>query len=76
VKTEPAPDAEAIIIDSDGGPSDRDEINCEERLAAVNSPIKGKKRASSDVSPLLFVTLLSLHPRSASCSNRSERTED
>jgi hypothetical protein len=48
-----------IIIDSDGGPSERDEKDCEERLAAISSPPKGKKLVTSEVSPLLFIPLLS-----------------
>jgi hypothetical protein len=52
VKAEPDPDAEMIIVNSDGGPSDRDETNhgLKERLAAVNSPLKGRKRVSREVS--------------------------
>jgi hypothetical protein len=47
IKTESAPE---ITIMSDGGLSDNDEINGEERLAAVNSPPKGRKRVTSEVS--------------------------
>jgi hypothetical protein len=39
---EPAPD-ETIAVLSDGGLSDHDKTNGVEWLAAVNSPIKGKK---------------------------------
>jgi hypothetical protein len=38
-----------IGVDSDAGLSDNDEINGNEREAAVNSPPKGKKRITSDV---------------------------
>jgi hypothetical protein len=55
VKAEPV--AEMITIMSDGGLSDNDETNGEERLAAVNSPPKGRKRATSDVSLLLIIKL-------------------
>ena len=44
--------AKTIAVTSDGGLLDNDEINGEEWLAAVNSPLKGKKRVTSDVSPL------------------------
>jgi hypothetical protein len=50
VNAEPA--AKAIAVMDDGGLSDNDEINGEERLAAVHSPPKGKKRVTSEVSPV------------------------
>ena len=56
VKAETAPE---ITIMSNGGLSDNDETNGEERLAAVNSPPKGKKRVDSNVSPFLVPTLYS-----------------
>jgi len=37
-------------VDSDAGLSDNDETKGSEREAAVNSPPKGKKRVTSDVS--------------------------
>src|ERR1700722_10262491 len=58
VKAEPAPE---ITIMSDGGLSDNDETNGEERRAAVNSPPKGKKRVNSNVSPLLVARFWSPH---------------
>jgi hypothetical protein len=45
VETEPG-----LSNDSDGGLSDNDEIMGEEREVAINSPIKGKKRVTSEVS--------------------------
>ena len=47
VKTEPAP---GIALYSDGGLSDYDETIGKEREAAVNSPPKGKKQVTSEVS--------------------------
>ena len=41
---------ELIAVMSDAGLSDNDEINGEERLVAINSPPKGKRRVTSDVS--------------------------
>ena len=55
VNGEPA--AEAIAVMSDGGLSDNDETHGEERLAAIRSPPKGKKRVTSDVS-LVWVMCL------------------
>jgi hypothetical protein len=52
VKAEPVPDT--IAIHSDGGLSDNDETKGEEQDAAINSPPKGKKQATSEVS-LFFV---------------------
>ena len=43
--------ANAIVVRSDGGLSDSDEMRGAEREAAVNSPPKGKKVIVSDVSP-------------------------
>jgi hypothetical protein len=64
-KAEPAPDhnAEMVTVNSDGGPSDRDETNSnlKERLAAVNSPLKGRKRVSREVSLRLVIPLLLYH---------------
>jgi hypothetical protein len=57
VKAEPAQDSEMIYIKSDGGLSDNDEINGEERTFAVNSPPKGKKRVTSEVSLCLVILL-------------------
>lgn len=39
-----------VIVDSDGGLSDRDETNGTEREVAIKSPPKGKQRVSSSVS--------------------------
>ena len=50
VQDEEASEKSAVI--SDGGLSDYNETNGTEWLAAVNSPIKGKKRVSSEVCPL------------------------
>jgi hypothetical protein len=46
VKAEP----DDIVIHSDAGLSDNDETKGIEREAAVNSPLKGKKRVTSTVS--------------------------
>lgn len=51
------PDSEA-----EGGFSDRDETQGPEREFAVKSPPKGKKRATSTVSPLTYVFINSLIP--------------
>jgi hypothetical protein len=48
VKVEAEP-ASALDIYSDGGLSDNDEIRGEEREVAINSPLKGKKRITSEV---------------------------
>jgi hypothetical protein len=45
-KAEPAPD---LVPDLAGGLSDNDETKGEERMAAINSPLKGKKRVNSEV---------------------------
>jgi hypothetical protein len=46
VKAEPAP---VLSLLDDGGLSDNDEMRGEEREAAINSPPKGKKRATNEV---------------------------
>ena len=46
---------------SEGGLSDYDEMNGEERLDALNSPAKGGKRVNSDVRMLLDVTMVTLY---------------
>jgi hypothetical protein len=51
VTVEPVPDAMEIY--SNGGLSDNDETKGEERLAAINSLPKGKKRVTSEVGRLL-----------------------
>jgi hypothetical protein len=40
-----------------GGLSDHDEMNGEERLAAINAPPKGKKRLTSEVGLLFFIVI-------------------
>jgi hypothetical protein len=52
VKGEPVPE---LSMYDDGGLSDNDEIRGEEREVAINSPPKGKKRVTSEVS--FFVEL-------------------
>jgi hypothetical protein len=47
VKAEPLP---TLSLQVDGGLSDNDERRGEEREAAINSPPKGKKRVTSEVS--------------------------
>ena len=47
VKAEPVPE---LSMYDDGGLSDNDEIRGEEREVAINSPPKGKKRVTSEVS--------------------------
>jgi hypothetical protein len=49
VKAELAP---TLSLSIDGGLSDNDEMRGEEREAAINSPPKGKKRVTSEVSSL------------------------
>jgi hypothetical protein len=49
VKVKPEPEPEMALY-SDGGLSDRDETIGKEREAAINSPPKGKKRVTSEVS--------------------------
>jgi hypothetical protein len=46
---------------SEGGLSDHDEMNGEERLDALNSPKKAGKRANSDVRMLFDFTVVSLY---------------
>jgi hypothetical protein len=48
VKDEPAPDSHTVYYG--GGLSDNDEMRGEEREVAINSPPKGKKRITSEVS--------------------------
>jgi hypothetical protein len=57
VKAKPAPDSEMINVRSDGSLSDNDETMGEERLVAINSPPKGKRRVTSEVSLCLVITL-------------------
>jgi hypothetical protein len=57
VKAKPAPDSEMVTVLSDGGLMDNDETIGEERLVAVNSPPKGKRRVTSKVSLHLVITL-------------------
>ena len=52
VKAEPVPE---LSIYDDGGLSDSDEIRGEEREVAINSPPKGKKRVTSEVSLLSLI---------------------
>jgi hypothetical protein len=47
VKAEPLP---TLSLQVDGGLSDNDERRGEEREAAINSPPKGRKRVTSEVS--------------------------
>ena len=49
VKAEVAEHVLALSINNNGGLSDYDEINGEERKLAINSPPKGKKRITSEV---------------------------
>jgi len=51
VKAEPALASDVVPeTQANGGLSDNDEMRGEERLAAINSPPKGKKRVNSEVS--------------------------
>jgi hypothetical protein len=59
VKAEPVAGPSNTRHDSDGGLSDADEIMGEEREFAINSPIKGKKRLTSEVFLfLLFINTI------------------
>ena len=53
VKFESQAQADVISL-SDGGLSDNDELGGKEREAAINSPLKGKKRITSEVTSWLF----------------------
>jgi hypothetical protein len=53
---EPARDVMEVY--SDGSLSDNDETKGEERLAAINSPLKGKKRVTSEVGLHFFVVVM------------------
>ena len=65
VKAEPR---ELIAVMLDAGLSDNDEINGQEWLVAINSPPKGKRRVTSDVSlfGLCFDRYLNYCPQSRS----------
>jgi hypothetical protein len=57
VKAKPAPDSEMVAVLSDGSLSDNNETIGEERLVTVNSPPKGKRQVTSEVSLHLVITL-------------------
>jgi hypothetical protein len=57
VEKEPAQENPVV---SDGGLSDCDEMNGQEQLVAVNSPIKSGRRLNSEVSMLFIATTVTL----------------
>ena len=63
--------SEKSAVISDGGLSDYDETNGAERLAAVNSPLKGKRRVNSEVCLLcsLCYSIITIIPNPARCSS-------
>jgi hypothetical protein len=54
VKVKVESHADVLIISDEGGLSDCDELGGKEREAAINSPPKGKKRITSEVTSRLF----------------------
>jgi hypothetical protein len=47
-----------LSLQYDGGLSDNNEMRGEEREAAINSPPKGKKQVTSEVSFLLLISMI------------------
>jgi hypothetical protein len=69
------PASATVPVDSNGGLSDNDKLQGEERIAAINSPPKGRKRVTSEVS-LLGQFLLKYLPFPNSATRTPEVLND
>ncbi|KAF8502579.1 hypothetical protein JB92DRAFT_2973067 [Gautieria morchelliformis] len=70
VKVKPEPVLDTIAINSDGGLSENDETNGEEREVAIKSPPKGKKRITSEQ------LILQKPSKAAETTSKKARNED